>query len=64
LTSRSIGGLGNLDNEVSIVYRLNNEIGVIGRGLTYVQVPLGRGVVYNIYILPAASHVLVIYTSM
>jgi serine/threonine protein phosphatase PrpC len=64
LTSRSIGGLGNLDDEVSIVYRLNNEIGVIGRGLTYDQVPLGRGVVYNIYIAGGFTRVGNIYINV
>jgi hypothetical protein len=49
---------------VSIVYRLNNEIGVIGRGLTYVQVPLGRGVVYNIYIAGSFTRVGNIYVNV
>jgi len=64
VTLRNVEGSGDLNREVSMVYRLNKDVGVIGSGLTYVESPFRNGVAYNVYITDGFTRVGSIYVDV
>lgn len=64
VTGRGISKSDNLERDISMIYKLNNNIGVLGRELTYVKQPFRSGVAYNVCLADSSTRIGSIYVDV